>query len=52
MILTVVTKKQPYIYPEADGFKIELDEGEELVMDAVNEDGKQIIRVGKWAEDV
>lgn len=51
MTVTIMTKKRAYIFPDIDGFQIDTD-GEELKMDAVTENGKQIIRVGEWAEDV
>ena len=51
MVITILTKKRAYVFPDIDGFQIETD-GEELKMDAVSEDGKQIVRVGEWTEDV
>lgn len=51
MTITIMTKKRAYVFPDIDGFQIETD-GEDLKMDAFNEDGKQIVRVGEWTEDV
>ena len=49
MTVTIMTKKHPYVFPDADGFQIELED-EDLAMDAVMEDGKQIVRVGDWSD--
>ena len=51
MTVTIMSKKRAYVFPDIDGFQIETD-GEDLKMDAVTEDGKQLIRVGEWCEDV
>ena len=48
MILTVMTKKRPYILLDIDGFQVEAEEG--LIMDAEKKDGVQIIRFGDWAD--
>lgn len=50
MTITIMSKKRAYVFPDIDGFQIETD-GEDLKMDAVNEDGKQIVRVGEWVDD-
>ena len=53
MILRIMTSKRPYIMellPEVGGFEIEADEGEEMAMQAVNENGKQMFRFGDWAK--
>ena len=51
MTVTIRTKKRPYVFLDVDGFEIEIED-EPLTMDTENKDGKQIIRVGEWAEDV
>jgi hypothetical protein len=49
MVVTIITKKSPYIYPDIDGFQVETD-GEGLNVDIVTENGKQIVRFGNWTE--
>lgn len=49
MTVTIITKKCPYVYPDIEGFEVKL-EGEELLMDAVVEDGKQVVRFGDWSD--
>lgn len=49
MVVTIVTKKKPYIFPDIDGFEVKTD-GEGLNMVATMEDGEEVVKFGEWAD--